>query len=281
MALPNIYKSHKKTELISSKFYAILSLIILLCLVIYKYAFKNGKLICTDYIFNSYLYFILSNIIIFSVVIIHEHTKFYNPIIRAYESKYIIIPISYMIIQLFIIYQLKKNIKNFEHSDIVKLHILWLFMLILIGLFLIPIMHFFRIHHVANYFIIIALIASTTIIINNLVYNNQIKFEKSLILMLFLFISSCIILPILGYNLSGNNIDYMPTVATILKTLLLIIIILVIVVNHNEIIKKAEICSLTKLENYPNYPEDTLDLFILLKNTVSIFLDYIGVCSYA
>ncbi len=279
MGLPNIYKTHKKTELISSKFYAIIFLIIILCITIYKYAIQNNKLTCTDYIFNSYMYLILSNIIIFSIMIIHEYTKFYNPIIRAYKSNYIIIPISYMIIQLFIIYQLKKQIKNYEHSNMLKIHLLWLFMLILIGLFLIPIMYFFNINHVADYFIIITLFASAIIIINKLIYNNKIRFEKLLVAILILFILCCIILPILGYNFS-NDTNCMLLVVSILKILFLIIIILVIIVNHNRIVKNSEICSVSDPINYPNYPEDTLDLFILVKNILSSFLDYVGICSY-
>jgi hypothetical protein len=267
----NIYIDKKPSTLISSKFYAIITFIIILVIVIFKYAFKDGKLICDDYVFNSYLYLLLSQSIIFFIIIMHEHTKFYSSILKIYKNDNLLLPISLIIIQLYIIYLLKNNIKNTSHNNIIKIHILWLFLTILVGLFLIPIFHFANIKHVTNSILLVVIIFFVTLIIKKIIYNDKyINFKKSLAISVILLLLSLLILPIVSYIINTN------ITSVILKIEIIITIVLILLMNHNKIISKKNKCC----DNMPNYPEDSLDLFMLFKNIVSEIFSILGVCSY-
>jgi hypothetical protein len=279
MANGNIYQDTKPTSLVSSKFYAIISLILILSFVIYKYAFVNSKQTCENYIFNSYLYLVLSTTIIFSIVIFNEYTHFYSPVIKAFKYSNILVPIAIIIIQLSIIGLLKYELKKTEHKDVVKSHILWVLIMIMMGLFLIPIMYFANIKHVANPLLIIGTLWSVVMIAKNIFSNNGVDINWSYILVisLIIYFASLVILPLIGYYFS-NGSKMMDSINTILKMETVVVVVLLLLLNHIAITDNYYKCVDKKIT--PNYPEESFDFFLLIKNIVSDFFNKIGLCSY-
>jgi hypothetical protein len=279
MSNGNIYQNKKPTALVESKFYAVIAFIIILCIIISKYAFKDNEMTCDNYIFNSYLYLLLSVIIIFSIVIFNEHTYFYSPVIRAFKHGNVLVPFSIIVMQLILIGLFKYKLKTEDHKNILNIHVYWILLNIVIALFIIPIMYFANIKHVTNPLIIIALLWSAIMVIKNILSNNgnEINWSYYLVITLIIYMISMIILPVISYFFS-NGTDYLSIANSILKIESIIVIVLLLLINHIAITDNSKKC----VENniLPNYPEESFDFFMLIKNLLSDFFNLIGLCSY-
>lgn len=279
MANGDIYQDKKPTSLIESKFYGIIAFIIILCFIISRYAFKDGDMTCENYIFNSYLYLLLSGIIIFSVVIFNEHTHFYSPVLRAFSHGNILVPFSIIILQLILIGLFKYKLKTENHENILKIHVYWLLLNIMIGLFIIPIMHFANIKHVTNPIIIVMILWSVVMVAKNILVNNgtEIDWSYFLVIALVIYMISMLTLPLISYYFS-NGTDYLSIANSVLKVETVIVIVLLLLTNHTAITDNSKKCIDGKVS--PNYPEESFDFFMLIKNIMSDFFNLIGLCSY-
>jgi hypothetical protein len=65
------------------KMFCCLTIMILICILIGNYAFKNGILTCDHYVFNTYLYVILSILLIFIVILLNDYTGFFNSFLAS------------------------------------------------------------------------------------------------------------------------------------------------------------------------------------------------------
>ena len=60
------------------KLFCTLTVTVITCILIGHYAFKNGMLTCNNYVLNTYLYIILSILLMFMVVLINDKFGLFN-----------------------------------------------------------------------------------------------------------------------------------------------------------------------------------------------------------
>ena len=285
----NIYSDNKYSTLVSSKFYGIISLIIILSFIAYKYTNINIKtknddnninninnINCEDYVFTTYIYMILSLIIIFSVVIANEHTGFYTPILNLFNEMNILIPISIIIINIFIISIFKIRLSLYCKTNI-DIYVTWILLLIFTGFFLIPIFHFTGVTSVTNVILLISILLSISIIFIRLVYGDQhIKFRSKLKKSIIIYLLLLIIFPLFSYTSLDKNGIYFTNI--ILKCGALILCVIFLLTNNNSILAEYNKC---KHENIQiNYPEESFNIFMLIKYVISDVFGQVGICSY-
>jgi FtsH-binding integral membrane protein len=114
------------------RIFSLLLILIITIFFIYKKAYPNNKLTCKNYILNTYLYIILSIIIVSIVVLLIDKNKIKNKIINSGGSKLFwilfIFTLGFLFLTLYI------NPKNTFTK-----HIVWLLFIISIGITMYPI----------------------------------------------------------------------------------------------------------------------------------------------
>jgi hypothetical protein len=81
-----------------------------------------------------------------------------------------------------------------------------------------------------------------------------------------------------GYTI--NNTLLTDIINSILKIGALVLCVIILLTNHNDILSEYEKCK--KNGNYDiNYPNESLNIFITLKNMVSEYMNYLGICDYS
>ena len=68
------------------KIFCCLIVIILITIAIGHYAFNNGHLTCNHYVFNTYLYIVLSIAIIFIVVLLNDRWGISNSFLIVFNN---------------------------------------------------------------------------------------------------------------------------------------------------------------------------------------------------
>ena len=120
------------TRLIYSVFITTL-LIVPIILLINKYAYdKQGKLVCDDYVLNSYLYTALGFCYIALGVILEQRIKII-PSVAQYGGIALII---FMIVYVIIMYVLFKNIKETDPNKLININIYYALASIMFGIIL-------------------------------------------------------------------------------------------------------------------------------------------------
>lgn len=131
------------------KIFCCLVIIVLICIAIGHYAFKNGELTCDNYILNTYLYVILAIVLIFMLILLNDKYGIFHRLLNFlfYKSPS---PILAFFLLLGLIIGLSYAIVSVPPQNILASNAVWLLLVILISLILIPSIYFGRVSGVVG-----------------------------------------------------------------------------------------------------------------------------------
>lgn len=131
------------------KIFCSLVIIVLVCIAIGHYAFKNGELTCDHYILNTFLYVILAIVLIFMLVLMNDKYGVFNSVLDFffYSSSS---PFISFIIMIALIVGLTYAITNIPPQNIIASNAVWILLIILITIILIPSIYFGRVSGVVG-----------------------------------------------------------------------------------------------------------------------------------
>ena len=126
------------------KIFCSLVIIVLVCIAIGHYAFKNGELTCDHYILNTFLYVILAIVLMFMLVLMNDKYGVFNRLLDFlfYSASS---PFVSFIIMLALIITLSYAIIHIPPQNIIASNAVWLLLVMLITLILIPSIYFGRV----------------------------------------------------------------------------------------------------------------------------------------
>jgi hypothetical protein len=251
------------------KIFCSLVIIVLICIAIGHYAFKNGELTCDHYILNTYLYVILAIVLIFMVILLNDRYGILHKLLDYffYSASN---PIISIIIMLALIIALSYAIVNIPPQNIIASNAVWLLLVLLIALILIPSIYFGRVSGVVG---IAGLITVGVVIATGLVgyyYGDTlITFDWDYYLMWALV--AYIVIFILGRFMVKTpselvNFIYVMAIAS------LIIFILLLLSYFKTLKQNASKC--VNGQVIPNYPLESWKLVIKM---VNVFMDMIRI----
>jgi hypothetical protein len=126
------------------KIFCTLVIIILICIAIGHYAFKNGTLTCDHYILNTYLYVLLAIALIFMLILLNDKYGVLNGALDFffYSSGS---PFLAFIVMLVLIFGLTYALINVDPKNILASNAIWLALVVVITITLIPTIYFGRV----------------------------------------------------------------------------------------------------------------------------------------
>jgi len=252
------------------KLFSCLIIAVIICILIGKYAFKNGNLTCDHYVFNTYLYIILAILIIFIVVLVNDQYGIFNNLILWMMSGGTMRIYMVFIIYIILIFALTYALMTVNPTNIIASNLIWLLVLIFIAFIIIPTIWFGRLTGVVGIAGILTLVI--TIVVGLLGYYNGdsiVTFNWNIYLNYALMILIAII--ILGpYFISTS--EGMNNFIVVISFISLIIFILLLLANHKKLKENADKCIDGKV--VPNYPLESYGIVIKI---VNIFQDLINI----
>lgn len=248
------------------KLFCSLTIVVLICILIGKYAFKNGILTCDHYIFNTYLYVILSILLIFIIVLINDQTGIFNSFLLLFTtSNTLIILILLLIILLALVYALQKV----NPANIFASNMIWLLLILVLGITVIPVIWFGRLTNIVGLAGAITILTTLVVGVAGYYYGDKIitfDWDKYLQYALYFLIFAAFI----GiFFISPKNIY---TYFFVISIISLVIFALMLLSNHKKIKENADKCIDGQV--VPNYPLESFGIFIKMLN---IFLNLIRI----
>ena len=249
------------------KIFCCLTIIVLICILIGNYAFKNGVLTCDHYVFNTYLYIILSILLVFIVVLVNDQTGFFNTFLISMAQGNIIVM---LILILVFFFGLTYALQKINPNDILSSNLVWLLLILTLGVFIIPIVWFGRLTNVVGLACILTVLITLIVGIAGYYYGDKIvtfDWDKYLYyaLWILVFASFAGIFFIKDYKL-------MMTYYLILSIISIAVFVLMLLSNHKKLKENADKCIDGKV--VPNYPYESFGIFIKM---VNIFGDLIRI----
>lgn len=243
-------------------------IIVLICIAIGHYAFKNGLLTCDHFVFNTYLYVILAIMLMFLIVLINDQTGIFNKLLMITFSFGLLVAIIAFIGLLALIYFLSKALITTDPNNILASNTIWLALVALIGILMIPVIYLGALTNV------IGMAGMTTvaivIIVGLLGYyagDKIITFDWDYYLNIALMILIGVLF--LGYFfISSTDPNVMLYFIYITSIIGLIIFILLLLSNHKRLREDANKCA-ENSNNSPNYPFQSWQLVIKIANVFS------------
>jgi len=251
------------------KIFCSLVIIVLICIAIGHYAFKNGELTCDNYILNTYLYVILAIVLIFMMILLNDKYSIFHRLLDFlfYNSPS---PILSFILLLALIIGLSYAIVRVPPQNILASNAVWLLLVVLITLILIPSIYFGRVSGVVG---MAGLITTGVVIATGLVgyyYGDSlIKFDWDNYLMWALI--AWIVVFIIG-RLMVNTPEELINFIYVMAFASLIIFILLLISYFKTLKENANKCVDGKV--VPNYPLESWRLVIKM---VNVFVDIIRI----
>jgi len=244
---------------------------VLICILIGNYAFKNGILTCDHYVFNTYLYIILSILLVFIVVLLNDYTGFFNSfLISMTQGNMFII----MFIILLLLFGLIYALQTIDPNNIFASNIIWLLLIIVLSIFIIPIIWIGRFTNVVGIAGIITVLITLIVGIAGYYYGDKIvtfDWDKYLNYALI----ALIIVSFIGmfFIKDSNSVSLYFLIISIMS---LAIFVLLLLSNHKKLKEDADKCIEGKV--IPNYPYESFGIFIKMLN---IFEDLIRILGYS
>jgi FtsH-binding integral membrane protein len=249
-----------------------LAVVVIICILISKYAFKDGKLTCDSYVFNTYLYIILAIILMFLVVLMNDKFGIFNSLLEWMFSGSIIKGIIVMILIIVVIIFLTYILHKTPPENLVASNGIWLLLVFLLGVLLIPNLYLARAFNVATLAALITIIIVIVVGLTGYYYGDKIiTFDWDYYLRIALII--LIVVSILGM-LFITNLENMITFIYIISIISLIIFVLLLFSNHKKLKENAEKCIDGKM--VPNYPVQSwgivIKIYIIFKDIINILI---------
>ena len=252
------------------KLFCSLAIVVLICILIGHYAFKNGHLTCDHYVFNTYLYIVLAIILMFIIVLLNDQTGIFNSLLNLMFSGNMVQSIISLIILIIIMIALTYALYHVDPTNILASNAIWLSLIFIIGLILIPTIMLGRLTDVVGLAGITTL--AITIIVGLLGYylgDKIVTFNWDLYLSIALF--GLIIVMIFG-PMFITTPEAMMTFIYVISIVSLIIFILLLLSNHKKLKENSDKCIDGKV--VPNYPVESYGIVIKI---VNIFQDLIRI----
>ena len=254
------------------KLFCCLTIIVVICILLGNYAFKNGLLTCEHYVFNTYLYIILAILLTFMVVLINDQTGIFNSLLLWMVQGEIVRIIVTFIIILAILFYLMYELFKVDPQNILASNAIWFTLIFILGVFLIPTIWFGRLTNVVGLAGILTII--TTVIVGLLGYyygNNIVTFDWDIYLNYALWF--LIIIIIIG-SFVITDITQISTFYFIISIISLLIFVLLLLSNHKKLKENSDKCIDGKV--VPNYPVESIGLFIKILNIFNDLLRILG-----
>ena len=251
------------------KMFCCLTIMVLICILIGNYAFKNGILTCDHYVFNTYLYVILSILLVFIVVLLNDYTGIFNSFLISMSQGNIFIV---MIIPLLLLLGLMYGLKSIDPNNIFASNIVWLLLIVVLSIFIIPIIWLGRLTNVVGLAGIITVLITLIVGIAGYYYGDKIitfDWDKYL----YYALIALIIVSFIGiFFLTNANANTISLFFLIVSIMSLVIFVLLLLSNHKKLKENADKCIDGKV--VPNYPYESFGIFIKMLN---IFQDLIRI----
>jgi hypothetical protein len=259
--------NNKLNNIISSsnallKLFCTLTITVITCILINHYAFKNGILTCNNYVLNTYLYIILSILLIFIVVLVNDKYGIFNEFLLWMTQGGMVRIVLTLIIIICILFGLLYALKNVNPSNIFESNLIWASLIIMLGIFLIPTIWFGRLTNVVGIAGMLTILITIVVGFLGYYYGDEIvtfDWDKYLNYLLWALILIIIIGSVL---IKDPQVMYM--FSLIVSILLLIIFVLLLLSNHKLLKKNADKCIDGQV--VPNYPVESFGIFIKMLN---------------
>jgi len=256
------------------KLFCCLVIIVLICITIGHYAFKNGVLTCDHYVFNTYLYIILAIMLMFLIVLINDQFGIFNTLLEKIVSNGLFVGLIAILLILGLIILLTYALHKVDPKNLLASNGIWLSLVTIIGILMISTIQLGRMTDVVGLAGILTVVI--VIVVGLLGYymgDKIITFDWDYYLRIALI--GIIILSFIGlfiglYFIRDPNIII--TFFYIISILSLIIFILLLLSNHKKLKENSEKCIDGKV--VPNYPLESWNLVIKI---VNIFADLIRI----
>lgn len=253
-----------------TKLFCCLTIVVLICILIGNYAFKNGMLTCDHYVFNTYLYIILGILLMFIVVLVNDQTGFFNSLIFWMSSGGMGRIIITFIVLIVLLFGLTFALMAVDPKNILASNSIWLLLILLIGFLLIPTIWFGRLTDVVGLAGILTILITLAVGIAGYYYGDKIvTFDWDYYLNIALWILIAIIF-IVPFFLSTS--EQMYNFVLVVSFISLLIFVLLLLSNHKKLKENSEKCIDGKV--VPNYPVESYGLIIKI---VNIFQDLIRI----
>jgi hypothetical protein len=271
------FNSKEFNNIISSsnallKLFCILTITVIICILIGQYALKNGMLTCDNYILNTYLYIILSILLMFIVVLVNDKFGLFNPfLLWMTQGGSARIIITFIII-LCILFGLIYALQNVDPNNIVASNTIWIALILTLGILLIPTIWFGRLTNVVGLSGMLTILITIVVGYIGYYYGDEIvKFNwdgyLNFALLILIF---AIIIGLLIITDSQTMYIFIMTI----YVLLLIIFVLLLLSNHKNLKENADKCIDGKV--VPNYPVESFGIFIKMLNIFSELIRILG-----
>lgn len=278
--------STKNTQIFTNKFNNIISnndvlvklfctliVAVVTCILIGHYAFKNGMLTCDNYVLNTYLYIILSILLMFMVVLVNDKFGMFNSLLiwMSQGSRFRMIGTFILIIAVLI--GLIITLQIIKPNNIVASNIIWLTLIIVLGISLIPTIWFGRLTDVVGLAGMLTILITIVVGFLGYYYGNEIvtfDWDKYLNIALLVLI----VVVIIGmFTISNQNTMYIFYMT--ISIIFLIIFALLLLSNHKQLKQNADKCIDGKV--VPNYPVESFNIFIKMLNIFQELISILGI----
>lgn len=252
------------------KLFCCLVIIVLICITIGHYAFKNGMLTCDHYVFNTYLYIILAIMLMFLIVLINDQFGIFNALLdKMFGSGGISAFIS-LILLIGLIILLTYALHKVDPKNLLASNGIWLSLVTIIGILMISTIQLGRMTGVVGLAGILTVII--VIVVGLLGYymgDKIVTFDWDYYLRFALI--GLIIVSFVGYFFI-TDFETLLTFMYVIAILSLIIFVLLLLSNHKKLRENSEKCVDGTV--VPNYPVESLSLVIKI---VRIFSDLVRI----
>jgi FtsH-binding integral membrane protein len=278
--------STKNTQIFTNKFNNIISnndvlvklfctliVAVVTCILIGHYAFKNGMLTCDNYVLNTYLYIILSILLMFMVVLVNDKFGMFNSLLiwMSQGSRFRMIGTFILIIAVLI--GLIITLQIIKPNNIVASNIIWLTLIIVLGISLIPTIWFGRLTDVVGLAGMLTILITIVVGFLGYYYGNEIvtfDWDKYLNIALLVLI----VVVIIGmFTITNQNTMYIFYMT--ISIIFLIIFALLLLSNHKQLKQNADKCIDGKV--VPNYPVESFNIFIKMLNIFQELISILGI----
>jgi FtsH-binding integral membrane protein len=244
------------------KLFCTLIIIVVICILIGNYAFKNGSLTCDHYVLNTYLYIILAILLVFMVVLINDKYGIFNSFLLWMSQGSMIRIIIICIILLILLLGLSYALLKVNPNNIVASNTIWTLLILILGISLIPTIWFGRLENVVGIAGISTILITIGVGLLGYYYGDEIvtfDWDKYL---------NYALMALIGIIFIGmfiiENPETMFNFIFIISILILIIFILLLLSNHKKLKENSEKCIDGK--TVPNYPVESFNIFIKMLN---------------
>ena len=256
------------------KLFCTLTVAVITCILIAKYAFKNGMLTCDHYVLNTYLYIVLSILLIFIVVLVNDKFGLFNSFLLWMTQGTLFRIIITFIIILCILFGLLYALHTVDPTNIVASNTIWASLILTLGIFLIPTIWFGRLTNVVGLAGMLTILI--TIVVGYLGYfhgDKIVTFDWDKYLN-YALLGLIVIIFISSFLIAIIDPEKMSMFVFIVSILLLIIFVLLLLSNHKKLKQNADKCIDGQV--VPNYPVESFGIFIKMLNIFQELIRILG-----